>query len=124
MRVLLFLITNVAVLATAAVAMGILTALGVIPQDSPYLQLLIWCALFGFGGSFISLAMSKWVAKRSTRASGVPLFSIHGCWKSIHTWSQSGTTADFRRFPANWICSMPKCTSGYWIPSNPATGTH
>jgi heat shock protein HtpX len=30
--------------------------------------LLIFCAVFGMGGSFISLAMSKWVAKRSTGA--------------------------------------------------------
>ena len=30
--------------------------------------MLIWCALFGFGGSLISLAMSKWVAKKSTGA--------------------------------------------------------
>jgi heat shock protein HtpX len=29
---------------------------------------LVWCALFGFGGSFLSLAVSKWVAKRSTGA--------------------------------------------------------
>ena len=68
MRILLFLITNVAVLAMAAIAMSVLTALGFIPQDAPYVQLLIWCALFGFGGSFISLALSKWVAKRSTKA--------------------------------------------------------
>ena len=68
MRVLLFLLTNLAVLVTASVAMGLLTALGVIPPGQPYVQLLIWCALFGFGGSFISLAMSKWIAKKSTRA--------------------------------------------------------
>jgi heat shock protein HtpX len=30
--------------------------------------MLIWAALFGFGGSIFSLAISKWVAKRSTRA--------------------------------------------------------
>jgi heat shock protein HtpX len=68
MRILLFLVTNVAVLAMAAVAMSVLTALGFIPQNAPYIQMLIWCALFGFGGSLISLAMSKWVAKRSTGA--------------------------------------------------------
>ena len=68
MRILLFLATNLAVLVTAAVAMTVLTALGVIPQNAPYVQLLVWCALFGFGGSFISLAMSKWIAKRSTGA--------------------------------------------------------
>jgi heat shock protein HtpX len=68
MRILLFLATNFAVLMMAGVAMGVLTALGVIPQDAPYLSLLIWCALLGFGGSFLSLAMSKWIAKMSTRA--------------------------------------------------------
>lgn len=68
MRVLLFLATNVAVLVMAGVAMTVLTATGVIPRDAPYLQLLIWCALLGFGGSFISLAMSKWIAKTTTGA--------------------------------------------------------
>jgi heat shock protein HtpX len=68
LRILLFLATNLAVLVMAAVAMAVLTALGVIPQNAPYLQMLIWCALFGFGGSIFSLAISKWVAKKSTRA--------------------------------------------------------
>jgi heat shock protein HtpX len=48
--------------------MAVLTALGVIPPDSPYTSMLVWCALFGFGGSFLSLAMSKKIAKASTRA--------------------------------------------------------
>jgi heat shock protein HtpX len=68
LRVLLYLATNLAVLTMAAVAMTVLTALGIIPQDAPYIQLLIWCALFGFGGSILSLALSKTIAKRSTRA--------------------------------------------------------
>jgi heat shock protein HtpX len=68
LRILLFLATNIAVLFMAAIAMAVLTALGVIPPDAPYLAMLIWCALFGFGGSIFSLAISKWVAKKSTRA--------------------------------------------------------
>ncbi|MDH3569446.1 MAG: protease HtpX, partial [Gemmatimonadota bacterium] len=68
LRVVLYLATNMAVLMMAAVAMAVLTALGIIPPDAPYVQLLIWCALFGFGGSFLSLAISKWVAKRATGA--------------------------------------------------------
>jgi heat shock protein HtpX len=52
----------------AAIAMAVLTALGVIPPDAPYISMLVWCALFGFGGSILSLAMSKTVAKASTRA--------------------------------------------------------
>ncbi len=68
LRILLFLATNIAVLFMAAIAMAALTALGVIPPDAPYVAMLIWCALFGFGGSIFSLAISKWVAKKSTRA--------------------------------------------------------
>lgn len=68
LRVLLFVATNMAVLVMAGIAMGVLTALGLIPQNAPYTQLLIWSALFGVGGSFLSLAMSKWIAKRATKA--------------------------------------------------------
>ncbi|MBW2377063.1 MAG: protease HtpX [Deltaproteobacteria bacterium] len=68
LRIVLFLATNLAVLFMAAIAMAALTALGVIPPDAPYVSMLIWAALFGFGGSIFSLAISKWVAKRSTRA--------------------------------------------------------
>jgi heat shock protein HtpX len=68
LRIALFLATNIAVLFMAAIAMAALTALGVIPPNAPYLTMLIWAALFGFGGSIFSLAISKWVAKRSTRA--------------------------------------------------------
>jgi heat shock protein HtpX len=68
LRILLFLATNIAVLFMAAIAMAVLTALGVIPPDAPYVSMLVWCALFGFGGSIFSLAISKWVAKRSTGA--------------------------------------------------------
>ena len=68
LRILLFLGTNLAVLVMAGIAMSVLTALGVIPPDAPYVAMLIWCALFGFGGSIFSLAISKWVAKKSTGA--------------------------------------------------------
>jgi heat shock protein HtpX len=68
LRIALFLATNLAVLVLAAIAMYVLTALGLIPQNAPYTQMLIWAALFGFGGSFFSLAISKWVAKRATKA--------------------------------------------------------
>lgn len=59
-RILLFLATNIAVLIVASIVMSLL---GVDTQSMS--GLLIFCAIFGFGGSFISLAMSKWIAKRS-----------------------------------------------------------
>ncbi len=62
-RVSLFLITNFAVLALASVVMSLL---GVHPSQMS--GLLIMAALFGFGGSMISLLMSKTMAKRATGA--------------------------------------------------------
>ena len=62
-RVILFLATNLAVLALVSIVMSIL---GVNPQS--FGGLLVMAALFGFGGSIISLLMSKWVAKRTTGA--------------------------------------------------------
>ena len=68
-RVFLFLVTNLAVvfvLGVVAHLLGVdrwLTANGL-----NFGGLLVFSALFGFGGAFISLAMSKWMAKRSTGA--------------------------------------------------------
>jgi heat shock protein HtpX len=62
-RVALFLATNLAVLALASVVMSVLGVNG-----SQFSGLLVMAAIFGFGGSFVSLLMSKWIAKRSTRA--------------------------------------------------------
>jgi heat shock protein HtpX len=66
-RVLLFLATNFAILIVLGVALSILMpALGIDSQSNA--GLLLFCAVFGMGGSFISLAMSKWIAKRSVGA--------------------------------------------------------
>jgi heat shock protein HtpX len=62
-RIGLFLATNLAVLALVSVVMSLL---GV--NANQFGGLLVMAALFGFGGSFISLLISKWVAKRTTGA--------------------------------------------------------
>src|SRR5690606_7986898 len=59
----LFLLTNLAVLALISIVMAIF---GVNP--STFAGLLVFAALFGFGGSLISLLMSKWTAKRFSGA--------------------------------------------------------
>ena len=71
MRILLFLITNIAVLAVASVAFSLLGFEGILAANGVDLDpgaLLVFCALFGMGGSLVSLAMSKMIAKMSTRA--------------------------------------------------------
>ena len=62
-RVFLFLATNLAVLALVSIVMSVF---GVNPNQ--FGGLLVMAALFGFGGSIISLLLSKWMAKRSTGA--------------------------------------------------------
>ncbi|TDO99977.1 protease HtpX [Marinomonas balearica] len=69
MRILLFLATNIAVLVVASIVLSLLGVDGYISSTGLNLtSLLIFCAVFGFTGSFISLFMSKWMAKRSTGA--------------------------------------------------------
>ncbi|MEC7469601.1 MAG: zinc metalloprotease HtpX, partial [Pseudomonadota bacterium] len=66
-RIVLFLITNLAVVLVLGVVMSVVfSVLGINSQSMG--GLLVFAAIFGFGGSFISLAISKWMAKRSTGA--------------------------------------------------------
>ncbi|WP_372625055.1 protease HtpX [Arsukibacterium sp.] len=66
-RVLLFLATNLAVIVVLSIVLNIVFSfLGI--DHSSISGLLVFAAIFGFGGSFISLALSKWMAKRSTGA--------------------------------------------------------
>ncbi len=62
-RIALFLATNLAVLLVFSVVMAVF---GIDPRTNT--GLLIMAVLFGFGGSLISLLMSKWIAKKTTRA--------------------------------------------------------
>ncbi|MES2407214.1 MAG: protease HtpX [Pseudomonadota bacterium] len=68
-RIVLFLATNFAIVLVLSVTLRVL---GVEPyltaQGLNLGSLLIFAAVFGMGGSFISLAISKWMAKRSVGA--------------------------------------------------------
>ena len=63
LRIILFLATNMAILILLGIVM---TVFGIDSRSTS--GLLFMAALFGMGGSFISLAMSKWIAKKSTGA--------------------------------------------------------
>ncbi|BCQ35365.1 MULTISPECIES: protease HtpX [Erwiniaceae] len=60
MRIALFLLTNLGVM----VVFGLILSLTGI-QSSSVMGLMIMAGLFGFGGAFVSLLMSKWMALRS-----------------------------------------------------------
>jgi len=68
-RIALFLLTNLAVLVTLSVVahlFGLNQFIGA--QGLDFGALLAFAALFGFGGAFVSLAMSKWSAKMAVGA--------------------------------------------------------
>ena len=68
-RILLFLGTNIAVLAVLSIVIRILGVDQFLTEQGiNYFSLLIFAGVIGFGGSFMSLAMSKWMAKRATGA--------------------------------------------------------
>ncbi len=70
-RIALFLTTNIAVLVILGIVLSVLGVDSLLQENNVDLDLqalLIFSAVFGMGGSFISLAMSKWSAKRMTGA--------------------------------------------------------
>ena len=64
-RVLLFVLTNVAVMVVLSAVVYLLGLDKYLSGRGGMGGLLVVAAIFGFGGAFISLAMSKWIAKRS-----------------------------------------------------------
>ncbi|WP_077343228.1 protease HtpX [Pseudocolwellia agarivorans] len=66
-RIVLFLLTNLAIMLVLSVTLSILMSVfGIDRQGLGGLLMLAF--VFGFGGAFISLLMSKWMAKRSVGA--------------------------------------------------------
>lgn len=67
LRIGLFILTNAAVLILAGVVLNLIGFNSLMAENGVDLNLtalLIFCGIFGFGGSFVSLLMSKWMAKR------------------------------------------------------------
>ena len=68
MRIFLFLATNAAIMVLISIVFQVLGIEGILAENGVDLNLqalLVMSAVIGFGGSFISLAMSKFLAKRS-----------------------------------------------------------
>jgi heat shock protein HtpX len=70
-RVVLFIITNLAIILVLGVVLSLLGVERILDEQGIGLDLynlLVFASVFGFGGSLISLAISKWTAKRLTGA--------------------------------------------------------
>lgn len=69
-RIMLFLGTNLAIIVVLSITLRILGVERILDEQGVGLNLnalLIFAAVFGFGGSFISLAISKWMAKKTMK---------------------------------------------------------
>lgn len=68
-RIVLFLATNMAIVLVLSLTMRLFGVEPYLTANGLNLQsLLIFAAVIGFGGAFISLAVSKWSAKRAVGA--------------------------------------------------------
>lgn len=68
-RIFLFLATNIAIIVLLSITLRILGVDSLLAENGSDLNLnalLIFASVFGFGGAFISLAASKWMAKKMT----------------------------------------------------------
>ncbi len=95
-RVILFLITNLAIVLVLGIVLNLLGVGRILDEQGLGLDLtnlIVFAAVFGFGGSLISLAISKWTAKRITGARVItePSSEVEG-WL-VRTVSRQATDA-------------------------------
>lgn len=108
-RVGLFIMMNIAVVVTISIVMNVLGINHyVTAQGLDYNALLVFCALWGFVGSFISLAMSKFMAKRMM---GVQIIDPHmgGQYAAlVNTVHRLAKAANLPKMPEVGIYNSPE----------------
>ena len=66
-RIFLFIVTNIAIVLTLSIVAAFLgVGSGIGPEGLNLQSLAVFCLFWGMGGAFISLQMSRWIAKRAT----------------------------------------------------------
>ncbi len=84
LRILLFVGTNIAIIALLSLTFSLFGIQGLLAQNGVDLNLnalIVYSAVIGFSGAFISLLISKWMAKRSMR-----VHVIEQATNSTETW--------------------------------------
>ena len=95
-RVILFLVTNLAIVFVLGIVLNLLGVGRILDEQGLGLDLfnlVVFAAVFGFGGSLISLAISKWTAKRITGARVITQPSNEVEAWLVHTVRQQATNA-------------------------------
>ncbi|HUE88196.1 MAG TPA: hypothetical protein VMO26_19145 [Vicinamibacterales bacterium] len=78
-RIVLFVLTNLAIMVTLSIVLSLLGVAGYIRPDGGinHTALMVFAFVWGMGGAFISLLMSRFIAKR---ALGVKLVNGRSGW--------------------------------------------
>lgn len=107
-RIGLFLIVNILIVTTIGLVMNIL---GIQPYMTAnginYQSLIIFCLMFGMGGSFISLSISKWMAKRAYRMQEIELHDpqLGFVASAVHQYAKG---AGLEKMPEVYIYDSPE----------------
>jgi len=65
-RIFLFMATNIAIMITLSIVLSLFGFTGYLTADGlDYAALMVFSLVWGMGGAFISLAMSRWMAKKA-----------------------------------------------------------
>ena len=65
-RILLFVATNLAIMVTLSIVLSVLGIGGYYtPTGLDYTALMLFCLVWGIGGAFLSLQISRFIAKRA-----------------------------------------------------------
>lgn len=71
-RISLFLVTNILIILTLSIVWTLISSFLGVKYTQGYTGLLIFCVIMGFGGSFISLLLSKTIAKMTYKVKIIP----------------------------------------------------
>lgn len=87
-RIFFFLLTNIAVLALLSIVMMVINAFfpGILDQAGGMGGIIIYALVIGFGGSFISLLISRWSAKKTYNITLLDRVSAASDAKLILVW--------------------------------------
>ena len=65
-RIFLFVLTNLAIMVMLSIIMGVLGVTGYLPRTGGgYGGLMVFALIWGMGGAFVSLLISRWIAKKA-----------------------------------------------------------
>lgn len=106
-RFFFFALVNIAVLVTVSIVLSLLGVNGYLTsQGLDYTSLMIFCAVWGMAGSFISLAISKWMAKKMM---GVQIVDANSRFSGlVNTVHRLAKAANLPKMPEVGIYDSPE----------------